>query len=164
MIRRFAVVIALALMLAGCKRLVKVPTAAMEPTIKAGDSVVADPLDFLINPVRRFDIVVFKAPPSILPGEKETFLVKRVIGLGDEQVELRKGKVFINGQLLNEPFTINPSDDDFGPVRVPSGEYFMLGDNRPNSYDSRYWNPATLKESYIGAKVIEIRHSVAAPN
>src|ERR1044072_8490968 len=108
MVRRFAVVIALALMLAGCKRLPKVPTIAMEPTIKAGDSVVADPLDFLLNPVQRVDIVVFKAPPSIYPREKEAFYVKRVIGLGGEQVELRKGKVFINGQPLNEPFTIIP--------------------------------------------------------
>ena len=92
------------------------------------------------------------------PGEKVTFYVKRVIGLDGEQVELRKGRVFINGQLLNEPFAINPSDDDFGPIKVPNGEYFLLGDNRPNSFDSRYWNPATLKESYIGAKVVEIRH------
>jgi signal peptidase I len=87
---------------------------------------------------------------------KNTRIVMRVIGLGGEIVELVQGKVFINGHELQQAFNSIPADDSFGPVTVPDGEYFLLGDNRANSYDSRYWNPPTIKASSIKGKVTEV--------
>lgn len=156
--KRFAPLLLL-ICLIGCSQWVyKVPTGAMEPTIMPGNSVVTDLIIYSKQPIERFDIVILKAPPSKDYGYKEMKVVMRVIGLGGEVVEIRKGKVFINGRELIEPFTFIPSSDDFGPITVPDGEYFMLGDNRPNSYDSRYWNPTTIEKKDIEGKVTEILH------
>lgn len=157
--RRLIVTALVALLLAGCSKKVLVPTAAMEPTIKAGDSVVVDPFHYINHSINRFDMVMFLPPKeSLRPGEKDAYYVKRVVGLPGEQIELRKGKVFINGKQLDEPFATNPSDDDFAPLNIPQGEYFLLGDNRPNSLDSRYWPHATVRQEGIVAKVTEVVH------
>jgi signal peptidase I len=81
-----------------------------------------------------------------------------VIALGGETVEIRKGRLYVNHRELSQPFSFMPHDteEDYGPLTVPEGEYFILGDNRPNSADSRYWKKPTLNKSYIEAKVVEI--------
>jgi signal peptidase I len=157
--KRFTPLLFVALLAACSQWTYRVPTAAMEPTIKAGDSIVTEQHYYSNHAVERFDIVIFNAPPSaLLEGEKNQIYVKRVIGLGGEQIEIRQGAVFINGKRLREPFVTRPSDDDFGPVTIPEGEYFLLGDNHANSSDSRYWKPATIKQSDLLGKVTEIIH------
>ena len=71
---------------------------------------------------------------------------------------MRGGQVSINGMPLQEPYPIIRQDEaeEFGPFRIPAGEYFLLGDNRPNSFDGRYWDKPSLDQSYIKGKVVEI--------
>jgi signal peptidase I len=112
--------------------------------------------------IRRQDIVVFK-----YPDEPERDFIKRVIGLPGETVELRNKKVYINGQPLDEPYVhfLEPAShsqeitsfdvrERYGPVRVPEGQYFVMGDNRDNSQDSRYWG--FLPRSYIKGRALMI--------
>jgi len=141
-------IVAISILLVGCSRWAyKVPTVAMEPTIKPGDTVWVDHGYYTSHPVERFDMVLYKK------------IVKRVIGLGGEKVEIREGRVFINDQELRQTFEWIPLKESFGPITIPREEYFLLGDNRANSFDSRYWNPPTLKSPGITGKVVEIKHN-----
>lgn len=131
----------------------------MTPTIKVGDRVVADESYYLNHPIQRFDIVIFQAPFDFEDiNAKDTRYIKRIIALPDETIEIKKGKVFINGQFLNEPFlnAKDPFEDDFAPLKIPPKEYFLMGDNRANSADSRVWKKPTINQSEIFGKVIEI--------
>jgi signal peptidase I len=115
--------------------------------------------------IRRGDVVVFKYPE-----EPERDFIKRVIGLPGDRLELRRKKILINGQAIDEPYVhllepppadgASPSDDLrawYGPVNVPEHQYFMMGDNRDNSQDSRYWG--FLPESYVKGKALFIYFS-----
>ena len=134
----------------------KIPSGSMEPNLLIGDHLlvnkfVSAPIltrieDTLlpIQTIQRGDVVVFKHPRM-----PERDLIKRTIGLPGETIELREKRVFVNGKPLDEPyahFVLNASDvpatdvrRNFGPVTVPADNYFMMGDNRDNSEDSRYW-------------------------
>lgn len=153
--------ICLLLILTGCSNWAyKVPTVAMEPTIKRGDTVWVDHSFYSSHPIERLDLVMYEAAENGDPHNgKETKILKRVIGVGGQTVELVQGRVFVNGQELVETFESVPTEESFGPVTVPSGEYFLLGDNRANSYDSRYWSPPTIKASRITGKVTDIKHN-----
>lgn len=137
-------------LLTGCTpKSYTVPTTSMEPTIKCGSHVVADTAYYTHNPIQRFDVVVVKAPDG-----KHKY-VKRVIGLGNETVQIQGGKVIVNGQELKEPFTSTPPTKEFGPLAVPAGQYFLLGDNRLNSFDSKDWKQSTVGQDAIVGKVVE---------
>lgn len=146
----WAVVLA-SVLRAGVAQSYYIPSGSMEPTLQVGDRVLVNKLAFqakvpftgrVLLPLgqpQRGDVVVF-APQGGLGDD----LIKRVIGLPGETVELRHKQVYINGKPLTDPwgrYTARPAPaDDFGPVQVPPGHYFMMGDNRDRSYDSRLWN------------------------
>lgn len=88
--------------------------------------------------------------------DENTKFIFRVVGLSGEKIEMKNGEVFVNDKLLEEPFNKNKSSDNFGPIIVPKNEYFLLGDNRPESNDSRYWKPSTIKRENILGKVVNI--------
>jgi signal peptidase I len=151
----------------------KIPTGSMENNLLIGDHLLVNKFVFGPTPgafdsilpvrdIRRGNVVVFK-----YPSEPERDFIKRVIGLPGETVELRNKKVFINGQPLDENYVhflepVHGSQEvtsfdvreRYGPVRVPDGQYFVMGDNRDNSQDSRYWG--FLPQTYIKGKALMI--------
>lgn len=129
-----------------------IPSESMENTIMTGDRIFGNRLAYLFDDPERFDIVIFKYPDD----ESQRF-IKRVIGLPGETVEIREGKVYINGSdtPLDDSFTPETPVGNLGPYTVPEGCYFMLGDNRNNSRDSRMWdNPYVKKEKILGKAVL----------
>jgi signal peptidase I len=147
----------------------QVPTESMKPTILVGDHFFLDKIAFPANypetirhhlprrKVNRLDIIAFKSPT-----DGNIPFVKRVIGLPGEAIEVKDKSVYINGRKLDEPYKIHvdsttysadswtPDElrvrDNYGPVVVPPNQYFVMGDNRDNSNDSRYWGFVTWDE------------------
>jgi len=128
---------------------VEVPTGSMEDTILVGDKVVTFRLSYLFNDPERGDIVVFPYPDN----EEEDY-IKRIIGLPGETVEGKDGLVYIDGEPLEEHYIKEEIDRDFGPYEVPEDHYFMMGDNRNESADSRYWDNKFLLKDKIKGKAI----------
>jgi signal peptidase I len=145
----------------GCKGFAfRVPTESMLPTIKVGDTCIVDQYSKI--EIQRFDIVMFKAPEDITKRfkEKDVKIISRIIGLPSEKIEIKNNKIFINDKLLDETFEKVTDEKDrlknFPAIVIPENEYFVMGDNRPNSFDSRYWKPATIKKEEVLGKVVEI--------
>ncbi|HOV78562.1 MAG TPA: signal peptidase I [Bacillota bacterium] len=112
-----------------------IPSGSMEPTLKENDRIIVSKLTYRFQEPKRGDIVVFKYPKD----PRRNF-VKRLIAVGGETVALRNSRLYINGQPVQEDYLPQGLRfADYGPVEVPSGSYFMLGDNRNNSDDSRAW-------------------------
>ncbi len=126
-----------------------VPTGSMENTIMAGDRVIALRLSYLISEPERGDVVIFK-----YPDDEELLYVKRVIGLPGDTVEVKNGEVYVNGTVLEEDYIREKTEGFYGPYEVPEGCYFMMGDNRNNSQDSRYWENKFVEEDKILGKVL----------
>lgn len=112
----------------------EVPTGSMENTVMAGDRIIINRLSYVSESPQRGDIISFYFPDD----ESELFL-KRIIALPNEEIEGKDGIIYINGEPLINDYTPIVSYDDFGPFTVPEDCYFVMGDNRTNSYDSRYW-------------------------
>lgn len=118
-----------------------IPSGSMEPTLKVGDKVLVNKLSYHMHSVQRGDVVVFKRPPNDYNPEIKD-LIKRVIGLPDETISAQGGHVFIDGRQLKEPWLPkNVVTTNFSPVHIPAGDYFVMGDNRSNSADSRVIGP-----------------------
>ena len=129
-----------------------VPTLSMYPTIDANDRVIVNKLAYIGSRVpQRGDIIVFEPPAELNTTED---LLKRVIGLPGETIEVKDGKVLIDGVALEEDYLNEKPDYSFGPVTVPEGEYLMFGDNRNNSVDSHRWTNHFIPEDDIIGKVI----------
>jgi len=147
-----------------------IPSASMEGTLLVGDHLLMSRFGYDIGlPFTRFHIrlwreprrqqvVIFHAP---LPDRDEDF-IKRLIGMPGDTVQIRQGRVFVNGQALSEPYRHDPpnSADNFGPVTIPVRSYFVLGDNREDSWDSRDWG--FVPESNIIGTPVVIYMSVQA--
>ena len=161
-----AVIILVAVLLASLVRTFAfqtfwIPSSSMVPALGVYDRVLVQKAFFSGRDVREGDIVVFSRPPlDRCGGAQGDDLVKRVIALPGQTIYSSGGRVYVNGRLLAEPYL--PHDDPLGPpipgasrqhpYQVPPGEFYMLGDNRAISCDSRFWGP--IKGSSIVGKVV----------
>jgi|1186.fasta_scaffold146495_1 signal peptidase I len=120
-----------------------IPASSMAPTLERGDHVVVNKLAYRTGTPARGDLAVVKAPKT---GEA---LLKRVVGLGGDEIEIRDGVLFVNGRAPREPYVDHKKVDSvyFGPVRVPRDDLFVLGDNRGNSVDSRELGPVPVSDT-----------------
>lgn len=128
-------------------KLVRVHGRDMEPTLNKGDLVLTTQR---LGGLRRGDIVIFK-----YPGDPSQNFVKRIVGLPGELVEIRAGAILIDGKILQETYVdphLNRFPFDLAQTRIPEGSYYVLGDNRDSSSDSRFWGP--LSATSIHAKVL----------
>ncbi len=111
-----------------------IPSGSMIPTLLPGDRVLVCKFWYAIQPPKRGQIFVFKYPVD----PKRDF-VKRIIGLPGDTLEIRQGTVYLNGEPQKEPYVAFPDAYTMEPVTVPDDSFFAMGDNRPNSQDSRFW-------------------------
>jgi len=160
----------------------KIPTGSMENNLLIGDHLLVNKFVFAptltsiekallpIDPIRRGDILVFK-----FPEDPTRDFIKRVIGLPGETIEMRNKKVYIDGTPLDEPYVhfLDPPSEEggssapdvdasdlrsgFPPMMVPPDQYFMMGDNRDNSQDSRYWG--FMRRDYVKGKALFVYFS-----
>jgi signal peptidase I len=151
-----------------------IPSASMEPQLRARDRVIVSRTSYRLHEPRRGDIIVFPSPA--VPAERESLvtglvhdvlesvalrdpgdreLIKRVIGLPGETIEGRDGHVLIDGRALVEPY-LQPTviTGDFGPIEIPEGRVFVMGDNRSNSKDSRFPEVGTIAIDTIVGRAI----------
>jgi len=137
--------------IAGGFRLYTVPSKAMQPTIWRGARVVADSHFFRRHSINRRDVIIYK--------RENLSLVKRVEAIPGDVIEGKNGTIFLNGKELDEGFEkpVEPADSfllTFGPVKILPGEYFVLGDNRPMSLDSRAPTYGQIKENEINGRAL----------
>lgn len=128
---------------------VKVPSGSMENTIMTDDKVVAFRLSYQFKDPQRGDIIVFPFPDN-----EEVDYIKRIIGLPGETIEGKDGLVYINGEPLEEPYVTEKLNEDFGPYEIPEESYFMMGDNRNMSEDSRFWEKQYVDRDKIRGKAL----------
>lgn len=126
-----------------------VTSGSMKDTMQVNDRVIGFRLAYLFSPPERGDVVLFHQPD----GDEKPY-VKRVVALPGERIEGVDGVVYINGVPLEEPYLRETTRDDFGPYSVPEGQFFVMGDNRNNSYDSRFWHDHFVSREEIIARVL----------
>ena len=132
-----------------------IPSESMVPTLKKNDRIVVNKLAYRLHNPRRGDIIVFRKPPGVDDDVKD--LVKRIIGLPGETIEGRSdGYVYVNGTRLKEPYLPEGvrTDPGFPKITVPKDSYWVMGDNRTNSEDSRYFPEHFIKRSDIVGPVL----------
>lgn len=116
-----------------------IPTGSMIPTLQIGDKLLVDKIYYKFTELHQGDIVVFAPPPEAQVGNNKTDFIKRVIGLPGDKVQVTDGTVFVNDKPLTEPYINQKPNYNYGPVTVPEGSLFVMGDNRNNSFDSHAW-------------------------
>ena len=139
-----------------------VPSGSMLETIHEGDRIIASRLAYIGDKApERYDIVIFRFPDAVAAGDNKTFYVKRVIGMPGETITIVNGVVYATDKdgkttQLNDDFvTKETPTGNFGPYVVPENSYFVMGDNRNNSVDSRYWETTNyVDEDLIIGKVM----------
>jgi signal peptidase I len=143
-----------------------IPSLSMYPTLQVGDRIIVNKVSYDLHGIHRGDIVVFARPP--LEDQEYADLVKRVIGLPGETISSKGGHVYIDGKRLSEPW-LPPGPDSYtgalpgdahpqfdlpGPVKIPAGDYYVMGDNRTDSEDSRYFGP--IPKSLIVGRAVAV--------
>ncbi|MBN2439165.1 MAG: signal peptidase I [Deltaproteobacteria bacterium] len=149
----------------------KIPSGSMKPTLLIGDHILVSKFNYgirlplirstllRVGTPHRGDIVVF-----IYPEDRSKDFIKRLVGLPGDTIEIRDKKILINGTPWNDTYGVNVDNliipgsvqprDNFGPVKVPEGSLFVMGDNRDESYDSRFWGFVPMKEVLGKALII----------
>ncbi len=129
-----------------------IPSESMEPTLLVNDRVLVLKFQYRFDDPRQGDIVVFGSPDGIT-----TDYIKRIIAVGGQTVDIQSGMVYVDGQKLQEPYLDPLVRDDYSAKRkvtVPAGSVYLMGDNRPNSRDSRYFGPQPIRRILGRAFVI----------
>ncbi len=148
--REYAEAIGIALVLALFIRVFviqafKIPSGSMIPTLLVGDHLLVNKFIYRFKDPRPGDVIVFK-----FPQDRKTDFIKRIVAKGGDRVELKETQLYVNGVPMEEPFAFYedgnapPKNRQFGPVVIPDGSVFVMGDNRDNSFDSRWWGPVEL--------------------
>jgi signal peptidase I len=121
----------------------RIPTESMVPTLEVGDRILANKFIYHFTDPKKGDIIVFD---SVDEGDDQT-LVKRVVGVAGDEIQVEDGVLFVNGEAQNEPYLNQelPFRGSYGPTEVPEGHIFVMGDNRGNSADSRVFGPLPLE-------------------
>lgn len=134
-----------------------IPSASMEPQIQEGNRIIGNRLAYISAAPERFDVVIFR-----YPDDESQLFIKRIIGLPGETVTIKDGKVYIDdpqcqGEPLDDSFCPEePEPLGEGNYEVPEGCYFMLGDNRNHSFDSRFWDsPYVPKENIVAETALK---------
>jgi len=130
-----------------------IPSGSMEPTLQINDRLIIDKVGYRFGDPERGDIVVFDPTDTLLQQNFRDAFIKRVIGLPGETVEVKGGRVFVNGRPLEEDYIAAKPDYQWGPEVVPEAAYLVLGDNRNSSYDSHYWG-FVPRDRIIGRAVV----------
>jgi signal peptidase I len=154
-----------------------IPSGSMEPQLHVNDRVVVSRTAYRLHDPNRGDIVVFPSPiaepedhglvdgvvddvfDALAIGDRgDDELIKRVVGLPGERIEAKDGEVLIGGKVLREPYLpASVRTEDFGPVEVPEGEVFVMGDNRGNSHDSRFSDIGTIEvDALVGRAIARV--------
>src|SRR5690606_1689526 len=117
---------------------------SMEPTLESGERLLVDQLTYRFREPKRGEIVIFRNPGNT----SETY-IKRVIGLPGDVVSVRNGVLSVNGQVIEEPYIKERMHVNYGPSTVPEGHYFVMGDHRNNSLDSRRREVGPIPRDHI---------------
>lgn len=123
--------------------------ASMLPTLQEGERVLVDKLTYRMREPARGEVVVFR-----YPADSTRKFIKRIIGIPGDIVEVREWTVYLNGEALSEEYILGPTYDEFGPVQVPEGTLFVLGDNRNHSEDSRHVNVGFVPLSHLVGRAL----------
>lgn len=135
-----------------------IPSVSMSPTLEVGDRVLVNKLSYRLHDVHRGDIVVFSRPQGTESGPDDNIkdLIKRVVAVGGDTIEARDGRVYINDELIDEPYLpAGTRTDDLARQTVPAGKVFVMGDNRTDSQDSRVFGPID-EDTIVGRAFVKV--------
>jgi signal peptidase I len=130
-----------------------IPSGSMLPTLQINDRLIVDKVGYHFKEPQRGDIIVFSPTETLKRQNFHDAFIKRVIGLPGEKVEIKGGRVYVNGTVLRENYLNEMPQYQWGPQTVPPESYLVLGDNRNNSYDSHYWG-FVPRDKIIGRAVV----------